>query len=332
MKPLTRAELEKSLAQGRVSPLYFLYGPEGYLREAAADAVSDLALSDTLLREFNQTTFNLLTQNSGAAIAAAEQLPMMATRRVVRITNFGKIREADEATLIAYINRPAESSVVIFEASEPDRRKTLTKALLDKCTVVEFQLLKDGEAKAWARKRLRELKIAVDEPVLSDIISLVGTDLQTLNSELEKLAAAAFDTGRITWEMVEALLARSRELSNFELGDHLIARNRKRAMETVHRLLKDGAPPVMLIGTIASNYHRLALAKDILARGSRDEVFRVIPMPFFKREAFISSLQRTDAAKIARGIQLIAAADLAIKTSQATPRLQLELLVCELAS
>jgi hypothetical protein len=39
-----------------------------------------------------------------------------------------------------------------------------------------------------------------------------------------------------------------------------------------------------------------------------------------------------DAKRIARGIQLIAAADLAIKTSQATPRLQLELLICELAS
>lgn len=332
MKPLMRAELEKSISQGRVAPLYFLHGPESYLREAAADAISDLALSDTLLREFNLSTFNLLTQNSGSAIAAAEQMPMMSTRRVIRITNFGKLREADEAPLLAYINRPAESSVVIFEASEPDKRKTLTKALLDKCTVVEFPPLKDGEAKTWAKKRLRELKVAVDEQVLSDIISLVGTDVQTLNSELEKLGAAALNTGRITWEMVDALLDRSRELSNFELGDHLMARNRKRAMETVHRLLKDGAPPVMLIGAIAGNYHRLALAKEILTRGSRDEVFRAMPMPFFKRDAFISSLQRTDAAKIARGIQLIAAADLAIKTSQGTPPLQLELLVCELAT
>jgi DNA polymerase III subunit delta len=332
MKSLTRAELEKSLSQGKVAPLYFLYGPESYLRDAAAASISDAALSDTLIREFNQSTFDLLTQSPGDAMAAAEQLPMMSSRRVVKITNFAKLREAQEVPLISYLQRPADSSVVIFMGTEPDKRKSLTKALLDSCTVVEFQPLKDGEAKSWAKKRLRELKVAIDEHVLSDIIALVGTDVQTLNSELEKLAAAAVTTGRITWEMAEALLDRSRELSNFELGDQLIARNRKKAMETVHRLLEDGAPPVMLLGAIASNYHRLALAKEILTRGSRDDVFRTMPMPFFKRDAFISCLQRTDAARIAHGIQLIAAADLAIKTSVATPRLQLEMLVCELAA
>ena len=62
------------------------------------------------------------------------------------------------------------------------------------------------------------------------------------------------------------------------------------------------------------------------------EVFRNINLPPFKRDSYISTLQRSTAAKIARGIQLTAATDLAIKTSQATPRLQLELLVCELAS
>ena len=55
-------------------------------------------------------------------------------------------------------------------------------------------------------------------------------------------------------------------------------------------------------------------------------------LPPFKRDAYISTLQRSDPKKIARGIQLTATADLAIKTSQATPRLQLEMLVCELAS
>ncbi len=127
------------------------------------------------------------------------------------------------------------------------------------------------------------------------------------------------------------MIGRSPELSNFELGDHLLAQNRKRALETLRRLLDDGAEPVMLIGLIAGNYHRLALGKQLLTRGTRDDVFRNISLPPFKRDGFIAILQRSDANKIARGIQLIASADLAIKTSQATPRLQLEMLVCELA-
>jgi DNA polymerase-3 subunit delta len=272
-----------------------------------------------------------LSGNARETIAAAEQLPMMAARRAVRITDFGKLREADEEVLIRYVDRPNESSVVIFNANDLDRRKKLSKTLLDKCAVVEFQPLKDGEARAWLKSRLKELKVTADEQVLSEIIALVGTDVQTLFSELDKLAIAAIDAGRITGELVADLVVRSRELSNFELGDHLIARNRKRALETLHRLLEGGAEPVMLIGAMAGNFHRLALAKDLLSRGSRDDVFRTVPLPAFKRDAFLATLQRTDASRIAQAIQRIAAADLALKSSQATPRLQLEMLVCELA-
>ena len=165
----------------------------------------------------------------------------------------------------------------------------------------------------------------------------MGTNLQTLSSELDKLAAAAAKTGQITTELVDRLIDRSRELSNFDLGDQLIAGDRRRALETLHRLLEDDVAPVMLLGLIAGNYHRLALAKELLKRGARDEVYRLIYGPPAKRDAFMNTLQRSDSSRIARGIQLIAAADLAIKTSLAGggpkgARLQLEVLVCELAS
>ena len=330
MKPLSRTDLERSLREG-LRPLYLLLGPEVYLRRQAAQAITEAALSRTLLREFNESAFTLQSDAVQSAIAAAEQLPMMSDTRVVRIRDFARLRETDEDVLIHYLNNPSPSTVMIFAADELDKRKKATKVLLDACTVVEFPPLKDLEAKTWARNRLKELKIAADDQVLTELIRLIGTDVQTLSNELEKLASAAADSQRITPGLVDELIGRSRELSNFELGDHLLAGNRKRALETLHRLLEDGAEPVMLVGLIAGNYHRLALGKHLLARGGRDEVFRNISLPPFKRDSYISTLHRSDARKIARGIQLTAAADLAIKTSQATPRLQLEMLVCELA-
>ena len=331
MKTLTRTDLERSLREG-VRPLYLLLGTEVYLRRVAAQSITDAALSRTLLREFNEAGFSLLSDSVQSAIAAAEQLPMMSDMRVVRVRDFARLREADEETLIRYLNNPSPSTVMIFSADELDKRKKSSKVLLDTCTVVEFTPLKDAEAKSWVKARLKELKTTADDQVLTEIIRLVGTDVQTLFNELDKLASAAADTGRITLDLVNELIGRSRELSNFELGDHLLAGNRKRALETLHRLLEDGAEPVMLVGLIAGNYHRLALGKHLLARGGREEVFRNIGLPPFKRDAYIATLQRSTAAKIARGIQLTAATDLAIKTSQATPRLQLEMLVCELAS
>jgi len=330
MKTLTRTELERSLREG-VRPLYLLLGPETYLRQAAAQAITDTALASTFLREFSESSFSLLTDSVKSAMVAAEEKPMMGMR-VVRIRNFGKLREADEDILIHYLINPMPTTVMIFSADEIDKRKKSSKVLLEVCTIVEFPQLKDAEAKAWAKSRLKELKVSADDQVLSEVIRLVGTDVQTLANELEKLASAAAGANRITLDHVDELIGRSRELSNFELADHLMAGNRKKALETLHRLLEDGAEPVMLVGLIAGNYHRLALGKHLLARGGREEVFRNISLPPFKRDSYISTLQRSTATKIARGIQLTAAADLAIKTSQATPRLQLEMLVCELAT
>ncbi len=336
MSTFSRTELERSLKEGRLAPVYLLVGCEGYLRDNGARALTEAALSGTLLREFNESSFSLTSGGAQEVIAAANQLPMMSTLRVVKITDFGKLREADEEALVRYISNPAESTVVIFNTEDLDKRKKLARALLEKCQVVDYPALKDGEARTWVKSRLRELKVTCDELALSEIIMLAGTDVQTLFSELDKLASAALPTGRITAQMVDDLIGRSRELSNWELGDHLIARNRKQALETLSRLLEGGAQPVMLIGAIAGNYHRLALAKEALTRGSRDDVFRTVPLPSFKRDAFIANLKRSDAAKIAHGIKLIAAADLAIKTSVGGggpkgARLQLEMLVCELS-
>lgn len=332
MGTLSREELKRALKAGRVEPLYLLYGPEDYLRDAAARVVSEAVLRDTPLRDFNEASFNLATTDVQQALASAEQLPMMAERRVVRVSNFGRLREADEGALLRYLARPAPSSVVIFLADELDKRRKLSKTLLDACTSIEFPVLADGELAAWAKSRLKDLKAEADERTLRQIIALVGTSVRRLSNELEKLATAALPAGYITMELVEQLVGRSRELSNFELTDHLVARDRRRALETLRRLLDDGAEPVMLIGLLASNYHRLALAKELMSRGApKDEVFRLVQMPYSKREEFLAAARRSDSNDLARRIRRIAEADLAVKTSLATPRLQLEMLVCELS-
>lgn len=333
MSTLTREDLRKALKQGRIEPLYLLFGAESYLRELAARAISEAVLKDAPLREFNESGFSLASVDVQQAIAAAEQLPMMTARRVVRVTDFSRLRESDEEALVRYVTRPASSSVVIFVADDLDKRRKLSKTLLDACTSVEFAPLTDGELATWAKSRLRELKAETDERSLHQLVALVGSDVRTLSNELEKLATAALPSSRITMEMIETLVGRSRVLSNFELTDHLITRNRRRALQTLQRLLDDGAEPVMLIGLIAGNFHRLALAKELMARGAaKEEVFRLVAMPFSKREEFLATARRTESSALSSSIERIAAADLAIKTSQATPRLQLELLVCELSS
>ena len=337
MSILSRPDLHRALKAGDIKSLYLLFGAESFLRDLAARAIADASLKDASLREFNEASFSLTNTDVQQAIAAAEQLPMMAARRVVSIRDFGKLREADEEALMRYLARPVESSVVIFIADELDKRRKLSKTLLDACSSIEFAPLSDTELAEWAKKRLKDLKVQTDDRTLHQVVALVGSDVRTLSNELEKLATTALDSGLITMEMVDTLVGRSRELSNFELADHLIARNRKRALQTLQRLLDDGAEPVMLIGLIGSNYRRLALAKELMSKGAANqEVYRQVGI-FGRREEFLATARRTDALALSRSIERIAAADLAIKTSLSGggaqgSRLQLELLICELAA
>jgi DNA polymerase-3 subunit delta len=323
-------DLTQSLKQGKIEPVYFLFGPESFLRDEAARTLADEALRNTLLREFNESSFNLLTDEVRSAVAIAEQLPMMSDRRVVRIRNFGKLREADEEMLVKYLERPVESTVVIFVADDLDKRKKLAKVLMAGAAF-EFPPLKTNELQTWIKSYLKKLKVEIEPKAGFQILEMVRSDLRTLTNELNKLAAAALPSGRITAELVDQLISRSREHLNWELSDHLVAGDRRAALRTVRDLLDDGVEPVLLIGLIAGTYRRMALAKELLSQGAAPtKIFSEVRMPPFKQGAYLSMLKQVESGAMAQRLRRIAEADLAIKTSKATPRMQVEMLVCEL--
>ncbi|HBB97636.1 MAG TPA: DNA polymerase III subunit delta [Blastocatellia bacterium] len=325
----TRKDLEPALKQGQIEPVYFLYGSEVYLRDQAIRLITETALTGTLLREFNDSSFNLLTNDVRDAIAVAEQLPMMFGRRVIRLRNFAKLREADEEFLLKYLERPVETSVVIFIGDDIDKRKKFGKKLLAGAAF-EFQPLKPNELPSWIKSHLKTLNAEIDPQAMSRLTDMAN-DLLTLTNELNKLATAALPSGRITVDLVDRLVKRSREHMNWDLTDSIVSRDRRTALKVLREFLDDGAEPVLLTGVIAGTFRRMAMAKELLARGaSPGEIFSEVRVPSFKQRAYLSMLSRIDSKTMAGMIQRIAETDLAIKTSKATPRMQMEMLVCEL--
>jgi len=329
MSVRTRKDLEQALKQGQIEPVYFLYGSEVYLRDQAIRLITETALTGTLLREFNDSSFNLLTNDVRDAIAVAEQLPMMSGRRVIRLRNFAKLREADEDFLLKYLERPVETSVVIFIGDDIDKRKKFGKKLLAG-GAFEFQPLKPNELPLWIKWHLKTLNAEIDPQALNRLTDMAN-DLLTLTNELNKLASAALPSGRITADLVDRLVKRSREHMNWDLTDSIVSRDRRTALKVLREFLDDGAEPVLLTGVIAGTFRRMAMAKELLARGaSPNEIFSEVRVPSFKQRAYLSMLSRIDSKMMAGMIQRIAETDLAIKTSKATPRMQMEMLVCEL--
>jgi DNA polymerase III subunit delta len=340
MAILTREQLRGQIRENKIAPVYLFFGAETYLRDVAVKAISDKIFAPDDLREFNESAISLADSDLRDALAAAQQYPMMSQKRVVRVTEMrvsdsgrGSLKEEHESALEAYLNDPSETTVIFFVADDLDKRRKISKLLLDKCTAVEFTPLDDRETVAWLKDRLKDFGAKADEKTLRYLVNMVGTDLRKAANELEKLAVGSLPDGIITTELVDQLVSNSRELSNFALTDHVLAKNRTRALETVHKLLDDGAEPVMLLGLIASNYHRLALVKDLMRKGlDRAAVAKAVNMPYSRQEEFMATARRLEWEKLTHILRRMAEVDLALKTSVGTPRLQIEMLVCELTA
>jgi len=328
---LTFNELRLEVSNGQIAPLYLFVGEERYLHERALHLLYETV--DESLRLFNVNVITIGTDNgtgskttAAMAIDAANQMPMMGTRRIVVVRDFDKIKEDEQDLVIAYLANPSSAACVVFQATSPDKRRKLTTTLVKSCVVVTFDPLDEARATRWAENYLKELGCKIEPAALRLLISLIGTGLSRLSNEMEKLAAYS-NGGVIDAAAVEELVPRARVHVSWELWDAIISRDRKRALKLMNRLLDD-QDPLPILGSLASYYRRLLIGKELVERGaSNDEIKRATGQ---WSQNFFSGLRRTPRADFVRGLRRIAEVDNAIKNSEATPRLQMEYLIVEL--
>ncbi|HWP45393.1 MAG TPA: DNA polymerase III subunit delta [Blastocatellia bacterium] len=332
---LSFEEFRRQIKERRIDPLYLFVGEEQYLQERALRLLYNTI--DESERVFSIFTFSIgetspagIRTTAARAIDTANEMTLMAARRIVVIRNFDKITEDENELVLEYLKRPSETATVVFQAVSLDQRRKVTTALLKTCTVVAFDLLTDQQAQRWAEEYLRRRDCRIESSALGHLIGLVGTRLARLSTELDKLAAYAAG-GFINMAAIDQLVPRSREHTGFELWDAVMDRDRKRALKIAERLLDDGTDPVVIIGSLGGLYRRLLMAKELIARNApSEEVMKATGQYGPRARVFAMRLNRISRQEIEHGILRIARADRAIKSSEATPRLQIEYLVSEL--
>ncbi|MEK6325440.1 MAG: DNA polymerase III subunit delta [Acidobacteriota bacterium] len=327
----TYEDLCREVEDGRIEPLYLFVGEEEYLQEGALRLLHDTV--DEALRMFNISAYSIGSDNgtgskttAAMVIDAANQMPMMSARRIVIVRDFDKIKEDEQAMVLTYLAHPAPTTTMVFQAVSPDKRRKLTTALTKTCAVVTFDLLDEPRAARWAEDRLKRNECTIEPGALRLLIGLVGTRLNRLVNELDKLAAYAGGDA-ITSAAVQELVPRAREHTSWELWDAINGRDRKRALKLMERLLDD-SDALPILGSLASLYRKLLTGKELIDHGaSSQEITKATgqwSQTFFKR------LHATPRADLVHGLRRIAEVDNAIKNSEATPRLQMQYLIAAL--
>jgi DNA polymerase-3 subunit delta len=347
MPEITKEELWRQLKQAHIAPVYLLSGSETYYRDRFAAEIATHSFVEGDLREFNYDEFTLNNKlGIDGAIAAAEQLPMMSSRRVIRINDIrvaatsakDTLREDDEQLLARYLANPSPTTVLIMVADELNGNRKMTKLLRANTVTVEFKKLEEKELPAWIRKKAGELGSTFDDPAMRRLIELTGPDLQRLTNEIEKLSAAALPSNVITFDLVDALVSSTSEMENFVLTNALVSGRGSHALSAMKKILDDGAEPIALLGLLSYTFRRLLMAKEMMARGDdRPRIASILGMRYGVQEDFLAAARRADNDRLRSVFNKLKNADLAMKTSVGgggTPgnRMQLEVLVCEIVA
>ena len=332
----SQTEFARKLQSGNFAPMYLFEGSENYLREQTLKKLLSAAV-DEALRDFNVTEISVAKGNLDAALAIARQYPMMSPRRAVVVTGFEAISDEDQLELLKdYIRDPVPSTLLIFNSPGLDKRRNIATMLVKFCEVVSFDPLDEREAAPrWIIEYVARAGGSIDSATAAFLVGMVGTELQQLSTELDKLLAYVGNQGRITRQEVELLVRYSREHSNFELSDALLEGNRKRALTLLEHIFENVSDKqglaVMILGAIARSYRNLLIAKELMQQNApNSEVAKAVGMSPFAVTHLNEKARRMDSNRILHAIQRIAATDVALKSSLGTPRLQIELLIYEL--
>lgn len=296
------------------APVYYIHGEDDFLIEEAVDSLVDAAIREAD-RGFNYDVIDGNDADPRAVLTLASTFPMMSERRVIVVRNADKLN--DPKPLSSYLNNPSASTLLIFSATKPDKRKSIHKALDAGTRTVELPRLYQNQIPAWIQKRAAMQDLAIDEAAAGLLGELAGTDLREIQNELEKLSVFAGTRKRLTREDVQAVSGMTREINLYELHRAMGSRQHGKALEILDRLLEGGQAAIRIAVSLGYFYITTRKLYDVRKRGGQDAELRLSPMSLRDYQV---AVEKYTERELDNALVAIADADEQLKSSPLPPK------------
>ncbi|MBU8879457.1 DNA polymerase III subunit delta [Bacillus sp. FJAT-29790] len=317
-------DLWKQIKAKQFAPLYLLYGPESFLINETKHLLINNVLNDEEA-DFNLSSYDLEETPIDAALEDAETFPFMGERRLIFLHNpyfltSEKTKEKTEhnlAKLEAYLKEPAPYSIVVFAATyeKLDERKKMTKELKRKAALLEAKKLNEGELRAWIKERASINGVQIDEKAVDLMLTLTGTNLFMLTSEVDKLALYSGVGNKIDEQTVEKLVSRSLEQNIFSLVDKIVHRKIDDALRIYYDLLKQNEEPIKILAVITGQFRLIYQVKELARRGyGQQQIAGYLKVHPFRIKLAAGQAQLFGDEELSMIIKLLADADYQMKT------------------
>lgn len=260
---MTPQEFETSLKKSLVPTVCFIYGEEQFLAERAVHALLEKAI-DPSLKDFN---FNVFFGNESKGvdiIDAAQTLPMFAERRAVLVKRADQLKAEALEVMLPYIKNPAPGTCLILTGTKIDQRKKFFLEFKKHGELVEYKRYYDNKLSGFIQAEAVAQGKPIDNAAAELLASLIGNNLQELNSQIEKLAVYAGTRSRITADDVRTMASSSKAFTAFELAKFLGLKDLSNSIRSLDALFLNGEEAPMMIGALTRHFRQLWRVRELL--------------------------------------------------------------------
>ena len=327
---LTPEYVLNQLEKGKLSPFYLFYGSNEFLLERVLSRIRETFVPETS-RDFNLRIFYGDKTEPADIIDTARSLPFMSDSRLIIVRRTESLSPAALESYIPYLDRPVESTCLIFISSKTDFKRKFYRKIRELGRAVNFKKLNDRQVIPWIKKTAKELDLNIEDQACAYLQQLVGNRLMDLHAELEKLSLS-YGKKIVGMEEVRAVAIFSRIYTVFELMDEVSFKRCGESISVLNRFLEEEGNDGFLkvLGMLNRQIRLLWQAKTVSDKGGRTaDVSRKIKLPPFLVSRIVQQSTHWKTEDFERAFHLLYKADGLLK-SGANGRMVLENLVVSL--
>ena len=322
------AILNEQINKKEFSRVYLLGGTEPYLiyqyRDKLIAAMIDP--NDTM----NFITYKGENSKPEDIIEFADTMPFFTERRVVLVENSNFFKNGCEKLEEALDGLP-DTTVLIFVEKNIDNRKKLSKLVAQLGTVAMFDAPDSEMLAVWLNGMFVEDQIAISGATLRYLIDRVGTSMNLLKNEADKLRSYAVEKGSVSKEDIDLLCVNQVEDKIFDMIDAISEKKQQKAMELYDDLLYLQEAPMKILVLITRNFMQLLKIRFALDTGTPEgqiaSAFGI--RPYFVKK-YIAQARSFSKDQLLSCVRLCQEADANIKTGKMRDKLATEMVILEL--
>jgi len=232
-----------------------------------------------------------------------------------------------ETSFEEYLNNPNPNTIMIFILNEEklDERKKVTKIIKKNGIVKEFN---ETNPNILVKELLKDYKISPSS--ISLLIKRVGTNLDILTNEVNKIILYKDNDKNITEEDILNLTHKTVDTDVFKLIDYIVTNDKKNALEVYYELIKRGEEPLKIIIMLSNQFRIIYQSKILKSKGySEKDISDVLKIHPYRVKLALQKASKYSSEKLLKYLSDFADMDMGIKSGNISKNNVLEMFILE---